>query len=396
MKKKFHIGTHHFHVEPNMNYQFNRVYSVFGGDLDEIKTASGKIKTLDDWKRIFLDLAATAKAEKRITHAAAYYRAANFYISPDDVEKSTTYDQYIDLIHEIYQDEFKNNIIKEFHVPYENAYLPAWQVNPAGKKAGRNVVVMHLGFDAIKEELIPIIDFFRAAGLELYLFEGPGQGEALFKNNIRMTHEYEKPVKTVLDFFNLEDVTLIGLSLGSYLAPRAAIYEQRVKRVIAWGVMYDFLDTVLSRRGKFLEILLKILLWMKAAGAINSIAEIKMKKDSYARWGIEHGMYVLGTKTPHEYLQKLKLYSMKRISHLVRQDFLLITSTHDHFVPLSHFYKQTQKLKNVRSFTGRIFTSHEHAENHVGFGNVPLVVNEIINWIKMHTCEVQKDPLSDQ
>ncbi|RPJ81057.1 MAG: hypothetical protein EHJ94_05320 [Deltaproteobacteria bacterium] len=155
--------------------------------------------------------------------------------------------------------------------------------------------------------------------------------------------------------------------------------------------MYDFLDTVLSRRGKFLEILLKILLWMKASAAINSIAEIKMKKDSYAKWGIEHGMYVLGAKTPYEYFQKLKLYSMKQISHLVKQDFLLITSTHDHFVPLSHFHKQSQKLKNVRSFTGRIFTTHEHAENHVGFGNVPLVVNVIINWIKMHTCEVQKD-----
>jgi hypothetical protein len=107
-------------------------------------------------------------------------------------------------------------------------------------------------------------------------------------------------------------------------------------------------------------------------------------------------MYVLGAKTPYDYFQKLKLYSMKRISHRVRQDFLLITGTHDHFVPLSHFHKQSQKLKNVRSFTGRIFTRYEQAENHVGFGNVPLVVNVMINWIKMITREVQKDALSDQ
>jgi hypothetical protein len=153
--------------------------------------------------------------------------------------------------------------------------------------------------------------------------------------------------------------------------------------------MYDFFDTVVSRRGKFLEILLKTLLWMKASAAINAIARKKMKKDTYTKWGIEHGMHVLGAKTPYEYFQKLKLYSMKTISHLVKQDFLLISGTHDHFVPLSHYHKQSKRLVNVRSFTGRIFTKYEQAENHVQFGNVPLVVQFMINWIKLHTSDVQ-------
>jgi predicted esterase YcpF (UPF0227 family) len=33
-----------------------------------------------------------------------------------------------------------------------------------------------------------------------------------------MTHEWEKPVRAVLDYFALEDVTLIGVSLGGYWA----------------------------------------------------------------------------------------------------------------------------------------------------------------------------------
>jgi hypothetical protein len=109
-----------------------------------------------------------------------------------------------------------------------------------------------------------------------------------------------------------------------------------------------------------------------------------MRKDSYAKWGIEHGMYVLRARSPYEYFQKLGLYSMKPISHLVEQDFLLITGTDDHFVPLSHFHEQAKRLVNVRSFTGRIFTRHENAENHVQFGNIPLVLRFIINWIEMH------------
>ena len=33
---------------------------------------------------------------------------------------------------------------------------------------------------------------------------------------LKMTHEWEKPVAAVLDFFELEGITLIGVSLGGY------------------------------------------------------------------------------------------------------------------------------------------------------------------------------------
>jgi len=74
MKSRFTIGTHAFHEEPNMNYQLNSTYSVFGGDLNEIRDASARIKTLDDWKRVFLTRATTVEAEKRLVPAAAYYQ----------------------------------------------------------------------------------------------------------------------------------------------------------------------------------------------------------------------------------------------------------------------------------------------------------------------------------
>lgn len=379
------IGTHFFHEEPNMNYQFNRIYSINGGDLEEIREVSARIKTLDDWINEFMKLAKKAEAEKRVIQASAYYRAANFYISPGNPDKNTTYVSYKALIHEIYRHEFKSGIIREIKVPYENGFIPVWHSKPAKKYKKNNVVVVHLGYDSLKEELIPMIDFFRKAGLELYLFEGPGQGDALYAGNLTMTHEWEKPVKAVLDFFNLDDVTLIGLSLGGYLAPRAGAFEPRIRRIIAWGVMYDFFDVVISRRGVLLKIMLKALLPLKASFIVNAISRIKMGNDTYAKWGIEHGMSILGARSPYEYFKKLKLYSMKNISHLIQQDFLLLGSTRDHFIPTGHFFMQARKLINVRSFTGRIFTEHEHAENHVSFGNIPLALQYMINWIKEHS-----------
>lgn len=385
MKTDFKIGTHLFHKEPNMNYQFNRIYAISGGDIREIRSVAAKVQTIEDWIEEFLNLARKALAENRLEQAAGYFRAANFYLSCKDPRKRETYEKYVAMVRDIHKEKFQNGTIKEFKVPFQDGFLPVWHIDPQDLAAERNIVVMHLGYDSFKEELIPIIDYFRRANMELYLFEGPGQGEALHRYNLHMMHEWEKPVAAILDYFNLNNVTLIGLSLGGYLAPRAAAFEQRVCRVIAWGVMYDFFDTVLSRRGKFFEVFLKTMLALHASGIINAAARLKMKRDTYARWGIEHGLYVYGVKTPYEYFNKLKMYSTKNISQLVKQDFLLLGSTHDHFIPKEHFYRQAEKLVKVRSFTGRIFTKYENAENHVSFGNMPLVLDCIIGWIREHT-----------
>lgn len=387
MKTQFRIGTHEFHKEPNMNYTFNRIYGVNGGDLDEVMAASKKIQTLEDWIQEFMQLAQKALKENRKLQAAAYFRAANFYLSKDDPRKLETYEAHTSLMHDIYKDEFKSGMIKEKRVPFTDGFIPVWHIEPANEQAIKNVAVMHLGFDSIKEELIPIINFFRDADIELYIFEGPGQGEALYKYHLKMIYEWERPVKAVLDHFKLSDVTLIGLSLGGYLAPRAAIFEERVSRVIAWGVLYDFFDTVMSRRGKGLEYLLKILLTLRVSFLLNAITKFKMRRDTYTRWGVEHGMNIYGAKNPYEYFRQLRMYSMKKISHRVKQDFLLLASTEDHFIPKKHISQQIGKLINVRSLTARIFTKSENAENHVSFGNVPLVMGYMIRWIKEHTIE---------
>jgi len=391
MKTEFRIGTQLFHKEPNMNYTLNRIYAINGGDLDEIRAVSKKIQTIEDWIQEFMHLAKKALSENRMLQAAAYFRAVNFYLTKQHPEKLTTYEKYATMMRDLNKDYFTKGIIKEKLVPFAGGYLPVWHIEPANKNAVKNVVVMHLGFDSIKEELIPIINFFRDADLELYLFEGPGQGEALYKYNLPMMHEYEKPVKAVLDHFKLSDVTLIGLSLGGYLAPRAAIFEKRVSRVIIWGVLYDFFDTVLSRRGKFFEYFLKTLLVLRASFILNTITKLKMKRDTFAKWGVEHGMGVYDAKSPYDYFKKIKMYSMKKISHLVKQDFLLLASTEDHFIPKKHVYQQIEKLTNVRSLTARIFTKYENAENHVSFSNIPLVIGYMINWIKEHTTDSIKE-----
>ena len=69
------------------------------------------------------------------------------------------------------------------------------------------------------------------------MFEGPGQGGVMRLQGMHFTHEWEKPVKAVLDTFDLNNVTIIGISLGGYLAPRAAAFDKRITKVVAWSVL---------------------------------------------------------------------------------------------------------------------------------------------------------------
>jgi pimeloyl-ACP methyl ester carboxylesterase len=50
----------------------------------------------------------------------------------------------------------------------------------------------------------------------------------------------------VLDYFNLDHITLIGISLGGCLALRAAAYEPRVHRVVADDTDTDHLEVMLG------------------------------------------------------------------------------------------------------------------------------------------------------
>ena len=91
--------------------------------------------------------------------------------------------------------------------------------------------------------------YLRNAGYEVIAFEGPGQGGALNDAGLHMTPAWHQPVKAVLDHFKLNHVTLAGLSMGGCLMMRAAAFEPRVERVVAYDIYPDALDTTLRQVG---------------------------------------------------------------------------------------------------------------------------------------------------
>jgi pimeloyl-ACP methyl ester carboxylesterase len=382
----FPVGIHELHSDVSLDFQLNRLATLGGGRLEDIRAVAARIRDLADWKREFLSLAERAQAEGRASHAAAYFRAAEFFMPPEDPDKAVAYDQQAKIFREIASNDFASGVVRETEVPYQSGHLPAWILPPPEGVQRKGVVVIHGGFDSYAEELYPLVRCIPQAGYETVLFEGPGQGSVIRRQGIPFTTEWERPVAAVLDHLGLDDVTLIGLSLGGYLAPRAAAFLPRIKRVVAFDVCWDLYEAGLSGRPAPLRVAIRTLMALRAGRLIDALSARQMQRDAFARWAIEHGSYVFGVERPYEYFRRLRDFTTRGISSRVEQDFLLLAGTHDHYMPLEHYHRQAKALCNVRSFTGRIFTSAESAHTHCQIGNLGLAMNVILAWIDERTA----------
>ena len=374
--KNFPVGYYQLYPDTSLNWQMNRFYNWANDEsmLEEMRTVSPRIHTYADYTREFMNLAEQALARGQNFKAPYYLRAAEFFMWPGDPAKLPTRARYLSLVREHYGLD-QSDLIS---IPYENGLLPAYRFTPAHAKG---TLVLFGGFDGYIEELFGICLDFRVAGYDVIAFDGPGQGGALEDSHLPMTNEWEKPVKAVLDFFGLEDVTLMGVSLGGYLVMRAAAYEPRVHRVIADDVLSDFWECQLRQLSAQERKLLQALMKARQEHLVNVLLEQVMQKSLVTEWGIKQGMHVMGSQTPYEFLQKVRLYRTALFSARVTQDVLLMAGAQDHLVPLNQFSDQIATLTQVRSLTARLFTRFDQAQEHIQVGNIGLAVRVIIDWL---------------
>ena len=374
-------GVYKLNDEANFNYQLNRVINWDGGRLEDVQKVSGKIHNSDDWKRELILLGDEAMKEGRTDNAIAYYRMSEFFMYDGDPDKRKYYEKATKLFYEYYADFFEgeNPRIERYDVPYENVKLPVMHVVPYGESKG--TILIHGGNDSYFEEFLFTVLYMQEQGFEVYMFEGPGQGGVMRVQGMHFTHEWEKPVKAILDYFGLSDVTIIGISLGGYLAPRAAAFDKRITKVVAWSIFPCFQDILVSMQPQGTQRAFHILMKLHARPLLNLVFGKKAKKSPIIDWGIKHGCYAYEAKDAYSYAKKLKLYDIAPVADQITQDMLILGASGDHFIDYHLIGKEINMLRNVRSLTFRLFTDKEEAENHCNVGNGKLAIDEILSWI---------------
>jgi pimeloyl-ACP methyl ester carboxylesterase len=379
--QSFSIGYYQIHPDYSLNYQMNRFMTGERSMIDAMLDVAPKIHTYADYQREFLGLAEKALKDGRKLEGAYYLRSAEFFMFPTDEAKQPTRKRFMQLMSECHgiTDDLR------FAVPYESGTLKSFRFQPQQKAKG--TIVMFGGYDSYIEEYFSTMSFFSDAGYDVISFEGPGQGAVLEDQHMPMTPEWDKPVKAVLDYFHLDDVTLYGISLGGCLVIRAAAHEPRARRVIADDIFSNAWDCIQRYVGlaPAVQTHLAQLFQAGEASQINALVEDQMQKSLVAYWGFMQGMLVMGAETPYEFIQRAKLYHTAEVSDLLHQDVLLLAGTEDLYVSLEQFYEQIRTLTSVRSLTARKFTREEQAQNHVHVGNFGLSLNVILNWLDSMT-----------
>jgi pimeloyl-ACP methyl ester carboxylesterase len=377
------FGYRQFHPDVGMNFECNRWAEWIGASaIDEMAQLAAHTNSYPEWILGFLGLAEQARAADRIFAAAYYDRAAEFFMTADDPRRDAARDRFLQTMRTLYD-------VAPEHIPFGSGALPAYDLRPQ-RQIGPTIVIFG-GFDSYIEEFLPMLAAMVDAGRRVVAFEGPGQGSALEDHVLPLVAEWERPVAAVLDHYGLEDVTAVGISMGGGLVIRAAAFEPRITRAVAYDVFDSLFEIVGRQLGRGPALLVRALLRMRARRIINMFAARAVSRRPVAEWGLRQGMWITGTSTPYDFLRASTNISTRDISHRVTADVLLLAGADDHFVPLKALWRQAAALTHTRSLTTRTFTAEEQASNHCQSGNYGLAAHVIGDWIN-ETAALHPEP----
>ncbi|MBS9339238.1 alpha/beta hydrolase [Fructobacillus sp. M2-14] len=362
------------------NFQINRFMEPYKNNQaiqTKIIESVKPIQDLESWYKVWNGLAIHELNNKNYGLASAYYQLADFYLLESDSRKKNTYNNFKNSF---YQSIDTKNINFD-HIPYKQGYLPvAFFKNENATKT----LIIHGGFDSYLEELIRLVISYNflteLQNYQIILFEGPGQGEAL-RSGLSLELEWEEPVSAILEYFQINEADLMGMSLGGFLAARASAFQKKIKRVVLFDIMYDMSRSLTMKLPKMSQFL-KENLSPEESSKLNVIVSQLQKSDSSINFMVHKAKDIFQVDNNNELFTRLSKFNMNNDWDKISQDVLLLVGTKDMYVPYTDLYKEMSSMNNARSLTAKLFTEKSGGERHCQVGNKELAMSKIIEYLR--------------
>jgi pimeloyl-ACP methyl ester carboxylesterase len=361
-------------------------YRIKEGDFESwhqewLKTADRVNKYADEC----LKAGHTVSAREAYLRACNYYRAAEFLlVNPTDSRIQTTWGKSKECFRKaatLFSPSFE-----PIEIPFEGTTtLPGYfyRVNNGNKtNTARPTLIVHGGFDSTLEELYasaaaPALE----RGYNCLTFEGPGQGGVIRKQKIPFRYDWEKVVSPVVDYalsrtqdVDPKHIALMGISMGGYLAARAAAFEHRIAACILYNGVFDGYDALASSLPNSLLTAIE----KGNREIVNTVFGILMDSDTNIQFNMKHGMWTTGANSPFELIMNSKNYTIKDIAQDIKCPTLVLEAEKDDSFP-GQPKKVYDSLRCPKKYI--LFTSEEGAEEHCQCGAPALSNQRIFDWL---------------
>ena len=377
---KIPVGMHKLNDDPSISFQLNRLVNMDGCDFSVAKEIGPTIKSAADFYDVLKKRADLELENEHIKNAAALYRMSEFFTDWEDPNGLAAWKKARGLFFQYYTDFFSGEkpLVELVNVPYESYALLTLKFNAENPKGD---IVMHGGFDSSYEEFFAECEYLRENGFNVYLFEGPGQGECIRVHGAPLIIDWERPVKAVTNYFDLHDAILVGQSLGGFFAPRASAFDERVTKCVSiaqFGALkMNFHDNAFVNG--LVITLLNIILY-GFGWLINIIYAAKKGKGMAFFRTYFHRM---GTTNVYRLVKFLWSIDLRPIADKLTKDYLVIGGSRDTMACRAGIGRQLLLLKNARSVSSREITTHEKGADHCCCGNQPAAMDTILMWAEL-------------
>lgn len=364
-------------------------YAAYGGaDLGEVLVTCRQIPEGDEeawsvrWaatasrvERIGRDALAAGhrvSAREALLRASNYYRTADFYRRENpaaDAESARlakasqrTFADAATLL---------DTPARALRIPYEDTTLPAYLFLVDESGTPRPTLLYHGGYDStLEENYLALAAGALRRGYNVLAFDGPGQGSTVREQGLHFRPDWEAVVTPAVDFaltlpeVDPERLTLVGTSLGGYLAARAAAFEHRIAACVLHDGTWDFHEVIAA-------------LASRAASMPGGI-EALMAQNTTARWVVRNGRWTFGVSGIDELVEATEAYTMAGIADHITCPTLVLDAENDQF-----FKGQPQRLFDELTCRKELisFREDEGAGEHCHEGALSLFHQRTFDWL---------------
>lgn len=386
-----------FFNDDTFSFELLRIlsYAPYGGaDIGECLSAAYRIQEGDfeswhsEWYRTAervlsqalesLEKGKRTSAKENFLRASNYYRTAEFFLhgNQDDPRILETWGKSRNAF--VQAIKLMDEHVEQIEIPYEGTTLPGYFYRMDASP--RPTLLVHGGFDSTGEELyFEVVQAALKRGYNCLTFEGPGQGAVIREQGIPFRHDWEKVVTPVVDYLwtrsdvDRNKIALLGISLGGYLAPRAAAFEHRLAACVANDGLFSNQFGAMGK--KFYQGPEEN---FNNPMFIEQFVRMLMQKSISVRWAIENGMFTYRAQSIVELIEKTEPITLAGVAHKITCPTLVCEAEADHF-----FAGQPKMLLDALTCpkTHMVFTQEDGAEEHCQFGALVYFNQCLFEWL---------------